>query len=111
MANTKCPQCLQQISTSDSLTFHGDDIIHLDCRRPRNLSPDERVLLFTYCFDHEVAGCPACGQRFRQYELMSDLIGNHTHLCPRCSADLTGSLRAHLYTCVSLPEELRRAAR
>ena len=42
---------------------------------------------------------------------MSELIGNRTHLCPRCRADLTESLRTHLYTCVALPEEIRRAAR
>jgi len=111
MANTKCPRCLQPISTSDSLAFHGDEIIHLDCRRPRNLSPDERVLLFTYCFDHEAAGCLACGRRFRQYELLSDPSSNHAHLCPRCCTDLTESLRAHLYTCAALPEEVRQASR
>ena len=42
---------------------------------------------------------------------MSEFLGNRTHLCPRCRADLTESLRAHLYTCLTLPEEVRRAAR
>ena len=111
MTQPRCSRCLQPISASDSLAFHGDEIFHLDCQRPRELSPDERVLLLRYCFTHEAASCLACDQRFRQQELVSEFLGNRTHLCPRCRADLTESLRAHLYTCLTLPEEVRRAAR
>jgi hypothetical protein len=111
MTQRKCPRCLQLILASDSLSFDGNEILYLDCRRPRDLSSEERALLFIYCFDHEVASCLACAQRFRQEGLPSDLLGNRTYLCPRCRTDLTESLRAHLYACVTLPQEIRRAAR
>jgi hypothetical protein len=42
---------------------------------------------------------------------MSDFLGDRTNLCPRCRADLTESLRGHLYACVTLPQEIGRATR
>lgn len=91
--------------------FVGGQLMHPDCRRPHDLSPEERALLFKYCFDHAVAECVSCSQDFRQQELASDLLGNRTHLCPRCRADLTEQLREHLYNCLMLPGEVRRKAR
>jgi len=106
----KCPRCLQVISAQDTVEVVGNQVAHVDCRRPHDLTYEERALLFTYCFEHRVAECPRCLQGFRQYELGADLFGNHTHLCPRCRADLTETLRGHLYACAMLPEEVRRRA-
>jgi hypothetical protein len=72
------------------------------------VSPEERALLFRHCYDHAVAECAACVHSYRQSELGSDLVNNRVHLCPNCRADLTESVRAHLYSCAVLPEELRR---
>jgi hypothetical protein len=47
-------------------------------------------------------------QSYRQFELGSDLVNNRVHLCPNCRADLSENVRAHLYSCLMLPEELRR---
>ena len=91
--------------------FDGGLLMHLDCRRPRCLSPEERALLFKYCFDHAAAECASCSQDFRQLELASDLMGDWTNLCPRCRMDLTERLREHLYNCSMLPGEVRRIAR
>ena len=91
--------------------FDSGQAVHADCRRPRELSPEERELLFRYCFDHAVAQCASCSQDFRQTELGSDLLGSRTNLCPRCRGDLTERLREHLYSCAMLPGEVRRRAR
>ena len=91
--------------------FDDVQVMHLDCRSPRHLSPEERALLFQYCFDHAVAECASCSQDFRQQELASDLMGNCANLCPRCRTDLTERLREHLYNCSTLPGEVRRRAR
>jgi hypothetical protein len=107
----RCAQCRELLSPNDTVAFAGDEVVHLDCRRPRGLSHDERALLFRYCSDHAVATCAACGQAFRQHELGADFLLHRTHLCPRCRADLIDGVRGHLYKCVVLPEELRRTAR
>ena len=91
----------------DTITLDSDEIMHLSCRRPRELSREERTLLFHYCIGHAVADCRPCAEGFRQHELATDLSGNHTHLCPRCRADLTDSIRAHPYACAMLPEPVR----
>src|SRR5215470_4186933 len=106
-AQPKCGRCEQPISANDAFSFDGDHLVHLDCGRPRTVSPEERALLFRHCFDHTVAECATCRQSYRQLELGSDLLNNRVHLCPHCRADLTDSVRAHLYSCVSLPGELR----
>ena len=111
MAQPTCARCQQSVSVSDTLTFDGSEIFHLDCRRPRDLSHEERAPLFKYCFAHPVAECTACAESFRQHELGSDLLGNRSHLCPRCRADLTQVVRAHLYGCTMLPEIVRLKAR
>src|SRR5262249_34608513 len=110
VADPKCPRCLQVIWRDDTVSVSDGRVVHLDCQRPRDLSREERVLLFRYCSDHAVVKCPACDQSFRQQQLGSDLRGHRTHLCPRCRADLTESLRGHLYACAMLPEEVRRRA-
>lgn len=107
----KCAHCDREISPEQTFQVYGSQVAHLDCRKPRDLNNEERALLFTYCFDHAVTTCPTCSQEFRQYELASDLLGNRTHLCPRCRMDLTERLREHLYGCTLLPAEVRRRAR
>lgn len=111
MANPKCPRCQQDISVDDTITLEGDQVAHVDCRRPRDLSHEERALLFNYCFDHAVADCGPCGKSHLRHELASDLIGHRTLLCPTCRTDLTGAIRAHLYHCATLPAEIRLKAR
>ena len=107
-AQPKCGRCEQSISANDAFSFDGDHLVHLDCGRPRTVSPEERALLFRHCFDHVVAECAPCAQSYRQLELGSDLLTNRVHLCPNCRADLTESVRAHLYSCEMLPEDLRQ---
>ena len=98
------------MSSDDTIAFDGPQILHVDCRRPRDLSHEERALLFKYCFGHSVVECATCRQSFRQQELGSDLLGNRTHLCPRCRGDLTETLRTHLYSCEMLPRAVRLRA-
>jgi hypothetical protein len=111
MAEPKCPRCNRAVTPDDTLAFDGNRIVHLDCQRPRKLSPEERVLLFRYCFGHVVAQCVACGCSFRQSEFVTDLLAQRTHLCPHCRVDLIGSVRAHLDGCTMLPDIVRQRAR
>src|SRR5262249_39646600 len=85
----------------------GYGMAHVDCGRPRCLSPEEEVLLYVYCWDHAVAQCAACTRTFRQEELGADPFGSRTYECLHCRADLTASIRAHLTACAMLPEQLR----
>jgi hypothetical protein len=108
MTQPKCPRCQQSISVDETVALDSDQIGHLNCRRPRELSQEERTLLFKYCIGHAVATCRSCAEGFRPHEPVTDLSGNHTHLCPRCRADLIDSIRAHLYGCAMLsrPERI-----
>ena len=107
-----CPQCSQSLFPEDSVVVASDGrLSHLDCRAPRALTGDERFALICYCFDHAVADCARCGQTYREIDLVTDYLQGRTHLCPGCRADLTESIRAHLYSCAMLPEEVRRRAR
>jgi hypothetical protein len=87
--------------------FSCTRLSYLDCKRPQSLSPEERALLFRYCWDHAAAECEGCAKRYRITELASDLFGGQELLCPRCRANLIGSVRAHFYDCAML---LRRSA-
>jgi hypothetical protein len=111
MTEWKCPQCVQVISANDTVQLVPNGLSHIDCHRPRDLSSEERALLFRYCWSHAAAKCIACAKDFRHQELAADLLGHRTNLCPRCRADLTESMRGHLYRCAMLPEEVRRRAR
>ena len=84
---------------------------YLDCKRPQSLSPEERALLFRYCWDHAAAERDGCAKRYRINELASDLFGGQELLCPRCRAKLIGSVRAHFYNCAILPSTVRQRAR
>jgi len=106
-----CPQCSQVISPEDTIVFGRGLLGHLDCRRPRVLSAEERTLLFLYCPDHKIAECSTCLRQFFLREIASlDRFGVRLHVCPHCHADLTDSIRAHLYGCTMLPALVRHRA-
>jgi hypothetical protein len=106
-----CPQCSRAISPEDTIVFRRRLLGHLDCRRPRVLSAEERTLLVIYCRDHHVAECIRCARRFHLQEVASpDSFGVRTSGCRGCHTDLTDSIRAHLYGCAMLPVEVRRRA-
>ena len=102
---------MQVISADDTVQLISDGMSHVDCLRPRDLGPEERALLFRYCWGHAAAMCTPCAKNFRHQELAADLFGHGTNLCPSCRADLTESMRGHIYSCAMLPEEVRRKAR
>jgi hypothetical protein len=106
-----CPHCSRTISPEDTIVFGHGLLGHLDCRRPRVLSAEERTLLFIYCWDHQVAECVRCTGKFLLREVASlDSLGIRSHGCPWCHTDLTDSIRAHLYGCAMLPAEVLRRA-
>jgi hypothetical protein len=111
MIEWRCPRCVQVISADDTVQLVPNGLSHIDCKRPRDLSSEDRALLFRYCWGHAAAKCTACGKNFRPGELGADLLGHRANLCPRCRADLTESMRGHLYSCAMLPEEVRLRAR
>ena len=106
-----CPLCLQRLSPEDSVVVAPDGALsHVDCREPRALSLEERLSLVCYCSDHAVAECSRCRHTYRVNQLLSDYLRGGAHLCPGCHADMTESIRAHLYTCATLPEGVRKRA-
>jgi hypothetical protein len=86
----------------------GPGVVHVDCQRPRSLTPEEHIFLYVYCWDHAVAECVVCAREFHQEDLGSDPFGSRAFECPQCRTDLTEIVRAHLITCAGLPEQLRR---
>jgi len=52
-----CPECSRTISPGDTIVFGYGLLGHLNCRRPRVLSAEERTLLFIYCRGHQVGEC------------------------------------------------------
>ena len=106
-----CRECSRTISPEDTIIFGYGLLGHLDCRRPRVLSAEERTLLFIHCRDHQVAECVGCTGRFYLREVTSLDLGVRAYKCPWCHTDLTDSIRAHLSGCAMLPEEVQRRAR
>lgn len=92
---------------TDMVESSSGHLSHVDCKRPQLLTPEERSLVFVYCSDHVVAECPSCHVDFRFAELGADPMGGRTNLCTKCRQDLTESVRAHVFSCVTLPSELR----
>jgi hypothetical protein len=105
-----CPACSKAISPDDTFVLDSGRLSHLDCRRPGVLSLEERVVLFRFCSAHTVAECEQCAKSYRMTELASDLVSGRENICPQCSADLIGSVRAHFYTCAILPAAIRQKA-
>src|SRR5215510_8380813 len=106
----KCSKCLEPITLSDVIESSDGRLSHMDCKRTRMLTTEERALLFIYCSGHAVAYCLGCDRHFRMAELAADTLGGRTNLCPRCRKDLTESARAHVYICAMLPTEVRLKA-
>jgi len=107
-----CPQCSRMIAPEDTIVFGHGRLGHLDCRRPRVLSAEERMILFTYCRDHPVGECVRCARRFHLRDVASiDSFGIRTYSCPWCHTDPTDSIRVHLYGCAMLPAEVLERAR
>ena len=105
-----CPTCSKTISEDETVVLMRDRVSHFYCRQPQVLSPEERALLFLYCWKHAVAKCGTCGREYRQSELAADLFSGREHLCPECNAELLDNVRSHLYSCSMLPAEVRRRA-
>jgi len=99
------------ISPEDTIVFGFGLLGHLDCRRPRVLSAEERILLVIYCQDHQVAECVGCTRTFHLREVASLDLGVRLYRCTWCHTDLTDSIRAHLYGCAMLPAKVRYRAR
>jgi len=108
MPEPKCPRCRKPFSPNETIESDGYAMVHVDCGRPRCLSPEEYVFLYAYCWDHVIAECAACAQKFRQAEFGAEPFSAAAFLCPYCQADLTGTVRAHLLACSTLPDDLRR---
>jgi DNA-directed RNA polymerase subunit RPC12/RpoP len=102
-----CAKCGRSIALTDVIESSAGRLSHLDCARAEGLTPEERALLFLYCSDHVVTKCIPCGLEFHMMQLAADPLGGRTNLCPRCRTDLTASVRAHLFGCAILPEEIR----
>ena len=103
-----CPGCRRMIAPDDTVVFSHGRLGHLDCRRPRVLSAEERTLLFLYCPDHKIAECSTCRREFLLREVASlARFGVRLYVCPHCNADLTDSIRAHLCGCTIVPSEVR----
>ena len=103
-----CPKCFRPILVTDIIESSEGHLSHLDCARAQGLTREERSLSFVYCSDHIVAKCLPCGLEFRMLELGADVLRGRTNLCPQCRQDLTENVRAHLFSCVTLPSEIRQ---
>jgi hypothetical protein len=98
------------VAPGDTLLFHDGRAFHLDCNRPRILTPEERAVLVAYCANHVVARCLACGRSLHLSELVAEPLGGRANLCPQCRRDLTEMVRAHLYGCKVMPALVRHQA-
>src|SRR5262245_63508200 len=50
-----CPRCSQPIALTDIIESNDGLLSHVDCKRPKVLTPEERALVFVYCSGHVVA--------------------------------------------------------
>jgi hypothetical protein len=106
-----CTKCSRLIALTDVVESNNGHLSHVDCQRPQTLTPEERSLVFVHCSGHVVARCPTCDSSFRFTELAADVLGGtRSNMCPRCRLELTEDVRAHLFRCEMLPEEIRRTA-
>ena len=105
--NLVCPRCRQAITADHVIEVEGGLVAHVDCRRPRQLMPEECALLYVFCWRHPVASCTTCNKSFWLQDLAGDTRLWRSNPCPECHADLTESLRDHLDGCVLLPRKVR----
>jgi len=107
----RCSKCSQPIALTDIIESNRGVLSHIDCKRPKVLTPEERTLIFVYCSGHVVARCPVCDVSYRYNELAAEMVGgSRTNMCPRCRQDLTEAIRSHLFRCAMLPSEVRSRA-
>jgi hypothetical protein len=66
------------------------------------LTLGQRAALLIYCADHPVAVCPQCSEAVSIAEIATDAFMSYLDYCPRCTADLTASLRKHLEECTRI---------
>src|SRR5262245_38775693 len=110
-AEPTCPRCQRPIAADDMVEFDSTAVAHVDCRRPRGLTHQERGLLYGYCWAHPVM-CPTCSHHLQLFELTADPLEPHKRtICPRCQTELIETIRQHLYTCSQPPEVVRHRAR
>lgn len=109
--DTICAACSKALAPDDTFVVRAGRLSHLDCKRPKILSPEERALLFRYCWTHPTADCRQCAKSYRMTELASDMFSGREHLCPGCRANLTAGIRQHFYNCTMLPAAVRQRAR
>src|SRR5262245_28582064 len=77
-----CSKCSQPIALTDVIESHNGLLSHVDCQRPKVLTPEERALVFLYCSGHVVARCLPCDASFRYTELAADIVGgSRTNMC------------------------------
>lgn len=106
-----CPLCARVIGPEETFVLRSDRLARLDCKRPMTSSPEERALLFRYCWTRTVAECGRCSKAYRVPELASDVFSGRGNLCPSCKTDLTVNVREHFYNCTMLPTAVRQRAR
>ena len=44
-----CSKCSQPIAFTDVIESNNGLLSHLNCKRPKVLTPEERALVFAYC--------------------------------------------------------------
>jgi hypothetical protein len=81
-----CAQCSRTISPEDTLVFGYGRLGHLECRRPRVLSAEERTLLFIYCRDTQSLSAVVV-EASSSCVVSLDSFGIHTHGCPWCHTE------------------------
>ena len=86
-----CRTCARALSPDDTIVFAYGVLSHLDCRRPRALSAEERTLLFIYCRDHHESDPAACPGEARQ----SRVVETHMTM-QRSFPDTNGSTKPFL---------------
>ena len=105
-----CPKCSRPILVTDVIESSGGRLSHLDCARSHGLTPEERSLLFVYCFDHVVAQCVSCNRAFRMAELGAHALGGgRTKLCPGCREGHRDCRAAHAVGAALGNEHVKRA--
>lgn len=105
-----CPRCSRVLSPDDIVELASAGIVHVDCRHPRDLTPQELSLFYAYCWAHPIS-CPRCAHSGPLFELGPPLEHRKRTRCPRCQAELIETVRDHLYTCRFSPAALRHNAR
>ena len=111
MAELMCTRCLRAISAQDVVESDGAAVAHVNCGRPRDLTHEERSLLYGYCWGHPIV-CRACGSALRLFQLDADPLDHYKRTrCPHCQAELLEAVREHIFDCPFPPDGLRRRAR